>query len=56
MIPGDKLAAEVREAMLPLQNASENSASALKVRQSKAYTALWTAVERYDRATGKEKR
>lgn len=50
MTPIQRLATAVRDAMLPLQDASSNSPVALKQRQAAVYAKLWSALEAFDRA------
>lgn len=51
--PGAALAKKVAAAAYPLRSAGlELSSAMLRVRQQQAYTALWMALEEYQKASG----
>ena len=47
MSPVERLATQVRAAMVPLQDAHSNSPIELKQRQSRVYAELWKITEKH---------
>jgi len=54
--PAEKLAAEVRAAMVPLQDAHENGPAALGQRQVAVYRDLYIITGKYIPASGRKER